>query len=61
MKKKNAFAVTIEMVLVILACCIVTAFCLAAFSDNLSNLFGNDSDTSTPKRNYKTIFDRTLD
>ncbi len=52
--KKEAFAVTVEYVLIILLCGVVVWICLAAFSDNLSVLFGSD-------RNYKKLFERVAD
>ncbi len=54
MKKKEAFAITLELVLVILLCSAVVGLCLAAFTDNLSNLFDIE-------RNYKRIFERVAD
>lgn len=53
MKKKKAFAVTLEMVLVTLLCCAVVMVCLASFTDNLSNLFDGN-------RHYKKIFERII-
>ena len=53
MKKKQAFAITVETVLMILLCTTVVMTCLSMFSDNLSNLFDNS-------RNYKKIFSRTI-
>ena len=54
MKEKKAFTLTIEMVLVILACTAAAFVCLAAFSDNIANIFADE-------RNYKTIFQRDLE
>ena len=54
MKQKKAFAVTLEFILVVLLCCIAAGVCMAVFTDNLGDLFGND-------RNYKNIFERRAD
>ena len=51
MKKKNAFAVTIETILLFLLCSTVVIVCLQMFSDNLNDLF-------SAERNYKKIFVR---
>lgn len=51
MKKKNAFAVTIETILIFLLCSTVVIVCLQLFSDNLADMFSND-------RNYKKLFNR---
>lgn len=49
MKKKKAFAVTIETILLFLLCTTVVLVCLQLFSDNLKNLFDDD-------RQYKKLF-----
>lgn len=54
MKQKKAFAVTLELVLVILLCGVVAGICIAVFTDNLSDLFSND-------RHYKGLFERKAD
>ena len=54
MRKKQAFAITVEMVLMILLCATVVMTCLRLFSDNLSALFSQE-------RNYKKIFERVSD
>ena len=51
MKKKNAFTVTIETILIFLLCSTVVIVCLQLFSDNLADMFSND-------RNYKKLFNR---
>lgn len=49
MKKKKAFVVTIETILLFLLCTMVVLTCLQMFSGNLSDLFGQD-------RHYKKLF-----
>lgn len=63
MKKKNAFVVTIETILLFLLCTTVVLICLQMFSGNLSDLFGCDpqKDTSCTinnkdTRSYKKLF-----
>jgi len=51
MKKKKAFVVTIETVLLFLLCTTVVMVCLQMFSDNLADMFSNE-------RNYKKLFNR---
>ncbi len=51
MKKKNAFVVTIETILLFLLCTTVVMVCLQMFSDNLSDLFSEE-------RSYKKLFNR---
>ena len=63
MKKKNAFVVTIETILLFLLCTTVVIVCLQMFSANLSDLFGCDPQKdinctieNPETRNYKKLF-----
>ena len=53
MKRKNAFTVTIETLLIFLLCTTVVFVCLQLFTDNLGEMFSD-------KQHYKNIFNRTL-
>jgi len=54
MQQKKAFNITVEFILVLLLCGAIVGVCLTLFTDNLSTMFSSD-------RNYKKLFERTME